>query len=117
MRAFGLLDLEVSYPYGPRIAKTDMGSTLLARFPKKPAQYQRQISFIADKLGDKGVVDLERLATAYFVTLDQTDSDQEARTKSIVKLKPHITFEAAKLAVQDVDGFIAEVRKENLAAL
>jgi hypothetical protein len=116
MRAFGLLDLEVSYPYGPRIANTDMGGTLLARFPKKPAQYQRQISFIADKLGDKGVVDLERLATAYFVTLDHPKSDQEARAKAIVKLKPHIALEAAKLAVQDVDGFIAEVRKENLAA-
>jgi uncharacterized protein YwgA len=116
MRAFGLLDLEVSYPYGPRIANTDMGSTLLARFPKKPAQYQRQISFIADKLGDKGVVDLERLATAYFVTLDHSESDQETRAKAIVELKPHIAIDSARQAVADVDCFVEEVREVSLHA-
>lgn len=116
MRAFGLLDLEVSYPYGPRIANTDMGSTLLARFPKKPAQYQRQISFVADKLGDKGVVDLERLATAYFVTLDHPESDQETRSKAIVKLKPHIAIDSARQAVADVDCLVEEVRAANLRA-
>lgn len=116
MRGFGLVDLEVSYPYGPRIANTDMGKNLMARFPKMPAQYQRQIRFIAEHLGDKGVVELERLATAYYVTLDHPGSGQDARARAIVKLKPHINPEAAKLAVQAVDEFITEVRKENLAA-
>ena len=114
MRAFGLLDLEVIYPYGPRIANTDMGSALLERFPKKPAQYKSQIGFISAKLGDKGIIYLERLATAYFVTHNHPESNQEDRAKNIVKLNPHIALEDAKLAVQDVDGLIAEVRKENL---
>ena len=116
MRAFELLDLEVSYPYGPRFADTDMGNNLLKRFPKMPAQYQKQIAFIADQLGDKGVTELERLATAYYVTLDNPDSDQEARAKAIVDLKPHIKLDAARQAVCDVDVMVEQVREEALVA-
>lgn len=110
MRAFELLDLEINYPYGPRIATANMGIKLRERFPKKPAQYEKQISFIADKLGDKGVVDLERLATAYFVTLENAESDADARAKAIVALKPHIKPDAAKKAVLDVDAMVEEGR-------
>ena len=116
MKAYGLLDLEASYPYGPRIVDTEMGNSLRARFPKTSAKYEKQIDFIADKLGSKGVVDLEKLATAYFVTLENPNINENARAAAIVELKPHIALEAAKQAVQDVDGFIAEVQKENLMA-
>lgn len=116
MRAFGLLDLEVNYPYGPRIANTDMGKTLVERFPKMPAQYQRQIAFIADQLGDKGVVELERLATAYYVMLSNPDRDQEARAKAIVELKPHIAIENARKAVGDVDAIVSQVKEKGRVA-
>ena len=116
MKAYGLLDLEAIYPYGPRIVATDMGNALRERTLKTIAQYERQIGFIADKLGDKGVVDLERLATAYYVTLEKPDSSQEARATAIFKLKPHITPESARQAVLDVDAFIAQVREEELHA-
>jgi uncharacterized protein YwgA len=116
MRSYGLVDLEVSYPYGPRIVGTDMGKSLQARFPKTKAQYEKQIGFITEKLGNKGVVDLERLATAYYVTLKTPDDDPVKRAKAIVKLKPHIYLESAKQAVLEVDGFIAEVNEGDLAA-
>jgi len=63
------------------------------------------------------VVDLERLATAYYVTLDKPDSDKEARVKEIVELKPHIPPDAARQAVHDVDAFISHVREDNLTAV
>jgi hypothetical protein len=114
MRAFDLLDLEVQYPYGPRLKDTDRGKALCERFPKTIATYETQIDYIADKLGDKGVVDLERLATAYYVTLGNADRSQGDRADAIVKLKPHIKPESARQAVEDVDALIAEVNKKEL---
>jgi hypothetical protein len=116
MRAYGLLDLEGNYPYGPRILVTDMGTLLKSRYPKTLGKYEKQINFIADKLGDKGVVDLERLATAFYVTLEDHDSDVDARAAKMVALKPHIELQQAKQAVQDVDVFVTQVRHENLLA-
>lgn len=116
MRAFGLVDLEVSYPYGPRIANTKMGKNLVERFSKMPVQYQRQIDFIAEHLGDKGVVELERLATAYYVTLSHQDDGQEARVRAIIELKPHISQENARKAVGDVDAIVAQVMEKGLVA-
>ena len=116
MRAYGLLALEANYPYGPRILDTDMGKSLSARYPKTLGKYEKQITFIADRLGDKGVVDLERLATAYYVTHDKADSDVDARTKEIVTLKPHIKYELAKQAVNQIDAFRNEVSEEKLVA-
>jgi len=116
MRAYGLLALEANYPYGPSILDTEAGKSLIDRFPKTLGKYEKQISFIADKLGDKGVVDLERLATAYYVTLENSQSGVDARAEEIVALKPHIEPESAQKAVQDVDVFVAQVREENLRA-
>ena len=116
MRAFELLTLEASYPYGPQVADTDLGNALCKRFPKTLDRYEKQIDYIADKLGDKGVVDLERLATAYYVTIENPDKDRNARAAAIVELKPHIRPESAKQAVQDVDALIVEVRKGKLHA-
>ncbi|MBE9582184.1 MAG: hypothetical protein IMF18_11260 [Proteobacteria bacterium] len=114
MRAYGLLALEANYPYGPRILDTYMGKSLRARYPKTLGKYERQITFIADRLGNKGVVDLERLATAYYVTLDNSDRHVDTRAKEIVKLKPHIEYESAQKAVKDVDVFIEQIREEKL---
>lgn len=114
MRGYGLVDLEVSYPYGPRFLGTDMGKSLQSRFPKTTAKYEKQIGFIAEKLGSKGVVDLERLATAYYVTLKTPEDTSEERAAAIIKLKPHISFESAKQAVHQVDGFINEVNERQL---
>ncbi len=116
MKAYELLDMEVTYPYGPKIVATDMGNALQERFPKTSAQYAKQVAFIAEKLGDKGVVDLERLATAYYVTMEKPDSSIEERATAIVELKPHILPESARQAVLDVDAFIAQVREEKLRA-
>lgn len=90
MRAFDLLTLEDHYPYGPRVADTAMGDKLCERYPKTLARYEKQINYIADKLGDKEVVDLERLATAYYVTLEDQEKNQKARAAAIVTLKPHL---------------------------
>jgi len=116
MRGYGLVDLEVSYPYGPRIVSTEMGKSFQTRFPKTITQYEKHVGFIAEKLGSKGVVELERLATAYYLTLKTSGDSPEKRAKAIVELKPHISLESAKEAVFEVDEVISEVNEGLLSA-
>ena len=114
MRAYGFLTLEVNYPYGPRIMNTELGRTFCNGFPKKPTLYKKQIDFIAEKLGDKGVADLERLATVFFVKLEYPNKSADARASVVVELKPHISHEEARKAGKVVDEFLTDARHGSL---
>ncbi len=67
-------------------------------------KYQQQIKFISEKLSRLGVAQLERLATAFYVTMEegreQTVSYQATR---VHELKPHVPLNQAIDAVQKVD--------------
>lgn len=65
--------------------------------------------FIAEKLGDKRVADLERLGTALYVTRhDLPEGGVRERAQRINQLKPHVTLEEAHEAVVAVEGLIGE---------
>jgi hypothetical protein len=70
--------------------------------------YKSKIEFIAGKLGDKKVSELERLATALYVTLN-SKVDPNKRADEICALKPHVSKEDAIEAVRFVD----EMKKES----
>jgi len=89
-------------PYGPRISVTDRGRELEERFTKTLDPYVASLNWIADRVGDCGVVELERLATALWVT-DHQPGDVHTRARRLVQLKPHIDDEHAIAAVRAVD--------------
>ena len=93
-------------PYGPKLATTEAGSGLAARFPKTVARYEDAINRITDTLGDRGVNDLERLATAVYVTKRDPDGDPLHRAESLVALKPHIDLPAAREAIKEADQLL-----------
>ncbi|MGH9745811.1 MAG: hypothetical protein ACRD59_06840 [Candidatus Acidiferrales bacterium] len=103
MRADDLLELRSQLPYGPTLVATGAGHQLMHEYPKTVAQHHRAVTFVADQLGDKNVADLERLATALFVTLEDHDRSEEERAEEISDLKPHIDREAAEIAVREVE--------------
>jgi len=110
MRSDGLIDRQTQAPpYGPRLLTTDRGRQLEERFPKTMRRYQRQLDWIAVKVGDRGVMDLERLATALWVTrrLGEAASVQE-RADALNELKPHVSVSLAAEAVEEIDALIAE---------
>ena len=80
-----------------------------ARFPKTLAKYNSRISFIARRLGPKGVVQLERLGTALYVELESNMPAAQRATR-IMNLKPHIAEDDANRAVSEVDEIIAGSR-------
>ncbi|MEW8976761.1 MAG: hypothetical protein AB2385_00020 [Symbiobacterium sp.] len=104
LRADGVLELRPRpYPYGPSLYPSESGRKLAARFANLTEQYDREISLVATYFGDKGVAELERLATALYVRKMDPSLSQEQRAKRICALKPHVHFGAAYEAVRSVD--------------
>jgi phage I-like protein len=70
-----------------------------------------QLDWITKKLGDRRVVELERLATALWVTKEASpDASVQARAEKVNELKPHVTISAAIEAVEEIDRLIAEAQ-------
>lgn len=109
MVADGLLEvIPQTPPYGPKLAPTAQGLELAKRFPKTLEQHHRALDFIATKLGDRGVVELEELATALMVTREEHGKDAEGLAQEINKLKSHVNLDEARRAV----GVVAEMIRE-----
>ena len=80
------------YPYGPSIKVTDIGCSFLERCKSKLASYTVSIDGIVGELGNKSVAELERYATAFYVSTDRRwDSSKEERANAIHSLKHHIS--------------------------
>jgi uncharacterized protein YwgA len=110
MRADELLAIKLNtFPYGPSLRVANLGKQMVERFPKTIDQYKEQIDFIARKIGAKGVAQLERLATALYVTLESRHNTVEERAKRINELKPHVSVNNAKIAVEEIDEMRIEV--------
>lgn len=95
------------YPYGPSLKPGPLSALLRRQFPDASRRYARQIEFVAEKLASKRVVELERLATALYVTL-KADVEPGDRPAKICKLKPHIALPDAIQAVADLDAILQE---------
>lgn len=82
-------------PYGPtlRVNPTEI---------LNPTEYDGKIDEVAEWLGDKGVSELERLATALML-LKERCADKEALVQEFVKFKPHVSEAMAREALAEVE--------------
>lgn len=112
LRADGLIVLEPQWPYGPQIGLTDGSDYIQKLFPNTLKKYARSISFTAEKLGGKNVAELERLATALYVTNRRGAALAEERAEEMTRLKPHIPLENAMAAVEAVDRLSEEAQTQ-----
>jgi hypothetical protein len=95
---------EQPYPYGPTIIEGKAASRLRAS-TDVAQRYVRPLEFLAGHLGRANVADLERIATALYVTLESGISPG-ARVGRLVELKPHIPVAEAAAAF----GKLEEIR-------
>lgn len=109
MRADRLLEREVQAPpYGPRFIVTDRGRELEDRFARTMDRYGDSLDWVAEQLGDRGVMELERLASALWVTREMGDSAPvDARAARLHKVKPHVPVADSADAVREIDGMLA----------
>lgn len=95
-------------PYRPRLSLTESGRRLLGTYPKTVALYSERIAFVADWLAPCGVAQLERIATALWVTRELQTEDVLARAMRVTELKPHVRTARAIEAVEEVDSKMTE---------
>ncbi len=99
----GFISLKPRYP-GHELAINDSGERLLKKFAGAVGRFDSQIIFVADELGCKGVVEIEKLGTALYISNNHPSiKGDDARAGEITRLKPHISLEEAKTAVAVVD--------------
>lgn len=116
MRADLLLQLEVQKPgYGPSVKVTETGRRWCRRHADTAEKVAPAVEFVAERFGDRKVVELERLGTALYVLRKHPDLTEEDRlVELIVELKPHIERPDAREAVQTVLRWQAEAEDVGL---
>lgn len=112
LRADGMTALEVQYPYGPRIALTDRAAYIQSFYPKTLKRYRNKITFVASKLGNKGVADLERLGTGFFLSRhgSMKNAGDEEIGRHVNRLKRHISPADAIEGLQEAREIEAEAK-------
>ncbi|OPX87101.1 MAG: hypothetical protein A4E53_02631 [Pelotomaculum sp. PtaB.Bin104] len=113
MRANMIIEIQSKpYPYGSSHYPGEAAERIKELYPKTTKEYERQIDFIARRLALLRVAELERLATALYVKLEKAD-DQTVQTlaRRIHELKPHVSIEDARQAVEEVQSLWAEKAK------
>jgi hypothetical protein len=90
---------------------TELGRKIQEIHSNTVGKYEDRIAFIADKLGPKRVSELERLATALYVTQRaKAGASVEERSQQLTTLKPHISPAEARTAVKEVDQIIEKAQ-------
>ncbi|MEW6696493.1 MAG: hypothetical protein ACOY35_06770 [Bacillota bacterium] len=114
MKANMLLDIQSQpYPYGPSYIPGETASNIRSMYPKTYNKYEKQIEFISENLSNLGVAQLERLATALLVTLEEgEDQPVDSRAQKVHQLKPHVPLNQAIDAVQRIDKFRELMKKK-----
>jgi len=107
MEADNFIRWRPQYPYGPSMEPAESADQLLRQFPAKPREYTDQIEFVARKLGSHRVAELERLATALYVSHERSRTARE-RAARICELKPHISVAEAQRAIAELDDLTHE---------
>lgn len=116
LRADGLLRLESRRPYGAQmILNDDQSKYIQGLCPKTLAKYENHIDFVSQQLRNKGVVELERTATALYVKEQlPDDASEDEQVERLTKLKPHIPANDVRKAVQEVEKVVCAAGKQGL---
>jgi hypothetical protein len=111
MRANMLVELKSQQPYGSSIVPGPTSGQLKHLFPKTLEKYQDQINFIADNFAGFNVADLERIATAFFISEEICSNQPENIAARIHVIKPHISEDQALDAIKTEKKITREAKK------
>jgi hypothetical protein len=105
-----LIDRETQAPqYGPCIVVTELGLATERRFQRIVICYGPHLDWIASRLGNRQIADLERLAVALWVARQGgLNTSMEDRATAINTLRPHLSLQAAVESARQADRLFAE---------
>lgn len=116
MRADRVLALVPQSNYGPSFTIEPAMELVFRQFQNEIGRHAQKIQRVASVFGPKKVADLERIATAIFITLKSPRDSVEARATELNRLKPHIAIPIALSAVIAADQFLQTARQVENAA-
>jgi uncharacterized protein YwgA len=110
LRADYLIEFDHKSPgYGPGLVPTRTSEELRSRYPVTLEKHAREVAFVARAFGSKGVTELEKLATALYVTRASGGiRGVDERARQLVELKPHVPLDQALDAVREFDRIARE---------
>ncbi len=104
LRADFLIEFDHRSPgYGPGLVPTGTSAEFASRHPVTLAKYAREITYVAQAFGSKGVTELENLATALYVTRENGVPRGVEVLADTRRLKPHVPIDQALDAVREFD--------------
>ncbi|MGB9880784.1 MAG: hypothetical protein ACPLRM_08480, partial [Anaerolineae bacterium] len=113
LRADGYLDLIPRFPVGPTVMVSVRGKDYIKAWSETIEQFRPRIEFVSTQLAGKEVVELERLATALYVSkIVGFDKEAFVRASEISRRRPHVTNEEAIRAVEELDNMVQALAAE-----
>jgi arsenate reductase-like glutaredoxin family protein len=106
MRADRVISLTPQSGYGPSYSLERSMDAVSAKFKDTVGENAPKIRFVAEKLATKNVAELERIATAVYVSINALERSAEKRASELNRLKPHINLAAAFEAIREADQLI-----------
>jgi hypothetical protein len=108
MRADNLVRLDPqSFPYGPTLQTTELAGRIEEGYRQTVQENETLLRFVAQEFGKKGVAELERLTTAFYVTREmERGASLDDRAIRLNRLKPHVSLDEAQNAVRAADELI-----------
>lgn len=104
--ALCLVENEIQPPYGPRIRLTSSGREYLAKHAGQLDGVDAKIHSVAAGFGKRGVMELEKLATALWVRLEMPQASSREKAVRINAIKPHISVEEAEDALRQLESLM-----------
>ncbi len=107
-----LVSVQPRPPYGPSLSITDAAKPLSAKAESDP-EFSKHIKFLARSLCKKTVSDLEKIATAeYLSKRSNKKSTLDILADELTEIKRHVTKEAAIAAFKEVEALRESAKKE-----
>ena len=102
LRAYNYVSLEPQPPYGVTYSLKDEENKLKKFYEDDIEEYSEKISSVAETFGNKTVVELEKLATAFFIYNNENIEDAEEIAKRLNEIKPHVSIQDAEDAAKEM---------------
>jgi hypothetical protein len=116
MRADRYIDVQPQPdPYGPSLLPTLRGQRLSSR-SSVVGRHRDAIDWVAKTIGRRRVSELERLATALYMTARMPYASVGERAGSIHELKPHVSYQEAFDAIEEIETLRRSIPKDHAPA-
>ncbi len=102
LRAYHYLYLTTLEPYGVTYSLKDGENKLKKFYQKNIEEYAHKIVFAANNFGNKTVVELEKLATAFYIHKKEDINKISLIAKRLNEKKPHVNIQDAEIAAKEM---------------